>query len=228
MEYIHVRNLEKFHPGYRDRKLQWAKIFFDMVQGDPDCELIEDEIDWARLVKIIILELEAQQPLPNLDRYWKKKGFDVKKRPMSLTIKMLHNFLTIVTQNEKLCGLDKEKDKDKEKEEDKDIERRNGRPTIDEVRLYCKERNKGVDPEKWYNHYQANGWRVGRNPMKDWRAAVRTWEKNQPVFSKKQRPATLLVIEMRAQRIDDQDIKSHLLSEGYSEKEVDMALNAKL
>ena len=33
-----------------------------------------------------------------------------------------------------------------------------------------------VDPDKWFNHYLANGWMVGKNKMKDWRAAVRTWE----------------------------------------------------
>lgn len=51
------------------------------------------------------------------------------------------------------------------------------KPTLDDVRAYCIERGKGVDAEKWYNHYTANGWKVGRNPMKDWKAAVRTWEK---------------------------------------------------
>lgn len=49
-------------------------------------------------------------------------------------------------------------------------------PTVDEVTAYCRERNKGVDPERWYNHYTANGWKVGKNQMKDWKAAVRTWE----------------------------------------------------
>jgi len=51
-------------------------------------------------------------------------------------------------------------------------------PTLEEVRAYCRERNRGVDPELWLAHYQANGWRVGKNPMKDWRASVRTWERN--------------------------------------------------
>lgn len=49
-------------------------------------------------------------------------------------------------------------------------------PTIEEVREYCRERSKGVDADKWHNYYAANGWKVGRNSMKDWKAAVRTWE----------------------------------------------------
>lgn len=52
------------------------------------------------------------------------------------------------------------------------------RPTLDEVRAYCQERNNGVDPDRWFNYYTANGWKVGKNPMKDWKACVRTWERN--------------------------------------------------
>lgn len=49
-------------------------------------------------------------------------------------------------------------------------------PTIEQVTEYCRERNNGVNPVKWFNYYTANGWKVGKNPMKDWKAAVRTWE----------------------------------------------------
>jgi hypothetical protein len=56
--------------------------------------------------------------------------------------------------------------------------RRFVRPTIEEVGEYCRERGSKVDPSKFFAYYESNGWRVGRNPMKDWRAAVRTWESN--------------------------------------------------
>lgn len=51
-------------------------------------------------------------------------------------------------------------------------------PILEEVIIYCEERSNCVDPEKWYDHYTANGWKVGKNQMKDWKAAVRTWEKS--------------------------------------------------
>lgn len=51
-------------------------------------------------------------------------------------------------------------------------------PTLEQVTDYCFERGNRVDPENWYDHYTANGWKVGKNQMKDWKAAVRTWEKN--------------------------------------------------
>lgn len=55
------------------------------------------------------------------------------------------------------------------------------KPTLEEVTLYCKERKNTVKPEKWIAHYEANGWRVGKNPMQDWKAAVRTWELNEEI-----------------------------------------------
>ena len=54
---------------------------------------------------------------------------------------------------------------------------RENRPeSVEAVRAYCQERNNGVNPEAFFNYYEANGWKVGRNAMKDWKAAVRNWE----------------------------------------------------
>lgn len=52
-------------------------------------------------------------------------------------------------------------------------------PTVDEVRAYCLERGNGIDPQKFVDHYTSNGWMVGKNKMKDWKAAVRTWEQRE-------------------------------------------------
>ena len=51
-------------------------------------------------------------------------------------------------------------------------------PTLEEVQAYCSERKNSVDPQHFIDYYSSNGWKVGKNPMKDWKAAVRTWEKN--------------------------------------------------
>lgn len=50
------------------------------------------------------------------------------------------------------------------------------KPTIEDIRVYCIVRKNRVDPVAFYNYYESNGWKVGKNPMKDWKAAVRTWE----------------------------------------------------
>lgn len=51
-------------------------------------------------------------------------------------------------------------------------------PTVDEVKAYCIERQNYVDAVRFIDYYTANGWKVGKNTMKDWKAAVRTWERN--------------------------------------------------
>lgn len=51
-------------------------------------------------------------------------------------------------------------------------------PTLEEVQAYCIERGNTVDPQHFIDYYTSNGWKVGKNTMKDWKAAVRTWERN--------------------------------------------------
>ena len=57
-------------------------------------------------------------------------------------------------------------------------------PTIDEVTAYCQERGNNVDPERFVDFYTSKGWMVGRNKMKDWKAAVRTWERDKALDKK--------------------------------------------
>lgn len=52
-------------------------------------------------------------------------------------------------------------------------------PSVDEVRDYCYERGNSVDPQRFVDYYTSNGWMVGKNKMKDWKAAVRTWEQKE-------------------------------------------------
>lgn len=61
-------------------------------------------------------------------------------------------------------------------------------PSLDEVKAYCNERGNRVDPERFIDYYTSNGWKVGKNPMKDWKAAVRTWERTDEGKKYKGRP----------------------------------------
>ena len=61
---------------------------------------------------------------------------------------------------------------------DKNNNTRFTKPTVDEIKSYCKERNNNIDPESFYDFYESKGWKVGNSPMKDWKACVRTWERN--------------------------------------------------
>ena len=53
------------------------------------------------------------------------------------------------------------------------------RPTVDEVQEYISLNNYAVNAERFVDYYESNGWKVGRNPMKDWKACVRTWHKKE-------------------------------------------------
>ena len=78
---------------------------------------------------------------------------------------------------------DNENDNDNVKDSPTEKKKERGRrapftpPTVDEVADYCRERGNNVDPETFVDFYASKGWKVGNNPMKDWRASVRTWEK---------------------------------------------------
>lgn len=52
-------------------------------------------------------------------------------------------------------------------------------PTLEEVKEYCRARHNNVSAERFIDHYSSNGWKVGRSSMKDWKAAVRNWERNE-------------------------------------------------
>lgn len=75
-------------------------------------------------------------------------------------------------------GKSSNKIKENKTKENK-IKQNNIIPSLQDVIDYCNERNNGVDANRWYDYYTANGWKVGRVPMKDWKATVRTWERKQ-------------------------------------------------
>lgn len=77
-----------------------------------------------------------------------------------------------ITNGEIELELEKELEK-----RDREKNRRFTPPTLDEVKAYCLERHNSIDAERFVDYYTANGWKVGKNSMKDWKAAVRTWEK---------------------------------------------------
>ena len=88
----------------------------------------------------------------------------------------------------------KEKEKKKEKDiyimPDKPAARSFLKPSVDDVKAYCTEKGYSINAEYFVDYYESNGWMVGKNKMKDWKASVRMWvsreqEKAQPVEKKK-------------------------------------------
>lgn len=89
---------------------------------------------------------------------------------------------------DKDIDIDKDKEKDIEsietKSSDKPRSNKFIKPTVEEIAEYCRERDNGIDAQQFYDFYESKGWLIGKNKMKDWKAAVRTWEsrnqKNKP------------------------------------------------
>lgn len=124
---------------------------------------------------------------------------------------------TDVTQVKQLCNGEIEKELEIEKEIEKEIDssastttkrKRFEKPSISDIKQYCIERNNCVNAEQFYDYYESNGWKVGKNSMKDWKAAVRTWEKNnynrKPVNKNSKEDAINVVKELMDEYADEQ------------------------
>lgn len=53
------------------------------------------------------------------------------------------------------------------------------KPTVSEIKAYCESRNNGIDAQAFFDFYESKGWKVGNTPMKNWQAAINTWERRQ-------------------------------------------------
>lgn len=78
-----------------------------------------------------------------------------------------------------LADSDNEYDNDLKENTLKSVKEKFRPPTADEVRAYCNDRGNSVDPQAFVDFYESKGWMIGKNRMKDWKAAVRTWERSE-------------------------------------------------
>ena len=115
------------------------------------------------------------------------------------------------------------------------------RPTLEEVRAYCQERNKGVNPETFYNYYDANGWKFGRIAMKDWKAAIRYWETNGigdkmktsaggsvpgSFLDMPQRPGNYFIPTEKSMSVDEYNARAKPEAETYDDFNMEQELNS--
>ena len=96
--------------------------------------------------------------------------------------KALQSNVTVTDSNAIVTNCNTEIEIEKDIEKDIEIEREKKKrftpPTLQEVKDYCLERGNNVDAQRFVDYYTSQGWKVGKHPMKDWKAAVRTWERN--------------------------------------------------
>ena len=94
------------------------------------------------------------------------------------------------------------------------------KPSIEEIRQYCSSRNNSVDPEQFFNFYESKGWTIGKSPMKDWRAAVRTWEKREKEIPQRKRESRRESVLEHNFKVMDQMFGTNLHAQAYGKKEV--------
>ena len=94
------------------------------------------------------------------------------------------------------------------------------KPTIEEIRQYCLEKGYNVDAEQFFNFYESKGWVVGKSPMKNWRAAVSTWNKREKeIPQRKREPRKESAFEHNL-KVMDQMFGTDMHSQAYGKKEV--------
>lgn len=89
------------------------------------------------------------------------------------------------------------------------------KPSLEEIRSYCQERGNKVDPEQFYNFYESKGWVVGKSPMKDWRASVRTWEKREKEVAPRKRESRKESVFEHNLRVMDQMFGTNMHEQAY-------------
>jgi hypothetical protein len=159
------KRIMEFETGYNretvdkliDRFVEYGKIKYDETTN----EMLL--INWIKFNPINNI---------NIEKCVEKELSLIKSKPLLKLLEGLIRGYDTPTKKE-------EKEEEKEEEEKKPRAGKFIPPTVTEVSSYCKERKNDVDAERFCDFYQSKNWYVGKNKMRDWRAAVRTWEKKE-------------------------------------------------
>lgn len=92
------------------------------------------------------------------------------------------------------------------------------KPTIDEIKDYCLERKNNVIAQKFYDYYEARGWKLKTGAIKDWKACVRTWEGNDYNTSQILQPKQTFLTKQQIQEQRDKDIYARLIQQHEQEE----------
>ena len=122
-----------------------------------------------------------------------------------------------VTDVKRECSVEIEIEKDIDIDKEKNIKRESKKanafcpPTLEEVKAYCEERSNNVDADKFIDFYSAKGWMIGKNKMKDWKAAVRNWEHGDNERQQGSRPSNAFTSGVRGKPINFIQLEEQLL-----------------
>lgn len=143
------------------------------LELDEDSDNVQMTMNYLQKVGLL-LEGNDEATLTQLPSMVGSEGTSAQRQRMSRAKRkaLCDNVTDMSHQCHTEIDIDIEKEKDKEKR------KRFVPPSVEDVQAYCIERNNNVDPIKFVDYYSSNGWMVGKNKMKDWKASVRTWERS--------------------------------------------------
>ena len=182
-----------YHEGKEVQEMKYLKIFTDFLDV---VEPLDDE-ECGRLFKAMLgYSLDGREPqLTGNERFlWvvARQHMDREAEVYEKKVKHLKRGNVPVTEKKgSVSEQDKDKEKDKEKDKDKDSlslggagapEEREKRPTLSEVMEFSQREGIQTDVEYFFNYYEANGWHMGKQPIRDWRAALKAWALKTPTL----------------------------------------------
>lgn len=177
-----------------------GKLYFDGLEDDFASELALDldekeenvQITIQYLLKSGLLEMcsDEEYYLPDTkdstgcetaaaSRMRRCRAKKDKLERNNVTPMLQNGYGEIEKELEKEIKIEIEKEIDSSAKSTTTKRKRFEKPTLSEIKQYCIERNNNINAEHFYDYYESNGWKVGKNSMKDWKAAVRTWERSE-------------------------------------------------
>lgn len=136
---------------------------------------------YATLAGLLSSNNLTEEEAKNIKKQFKVDDFvNLESNELKLQIKnWFYGLVNVFVNNNKDKDRDKDKDIIKNITNTKISKNSNFQiPTVEEVKAYCIERSNLINPEYFIDFYSGKGWMVGKNKMKDWKACIRTWEKN--------------------------------------------------
>ena len=182
-----------YHWGKEVQEMKYLKIFTDFL----DVVAPLDDEECGRLFKAMLgYSLDGREPqLTGNERFlWvvARQHMDREAEVYEKKVKHLKRGNVPVTEKKgSVSEQDKDKEKDKDKDKDKDSlslggagapEEREKRPTLSEVMEFSQREGIQTDVEYFFNYYEANGWHMGKQPIRDWRAALKAWALKTPTL----------------------------------------------
>jgi len=150
-----------------DKFLPWnLQVIYDALE-----ELLSENVLQIDGDFLIQKRMEKDGKLSDIRALAGKKGGDK-------TLGKKQNFAQAKNQANTEYENENENEDEIDKNNTKTASKKFSIPSVEEISAYCLERKNSVDPQVFFDFYQSKGWKIGKNQMKDWKACVRTWEKN--------------------------------------------------